>query len=135
MEKLDIATKVAWQFVGTFYRWGGDDPSGFDCSGLVVEILKSVGLVQRGSDFSAAGLFSKFALHEVHKPTEGCLVFWANNTDKIIHVEYCIDSERTIGASGGGSKTITEQDAISQNAYVKVRPIRKNYYKIVNPFV
>jgi len=40
-------------FVGTFYTWGGDDPSSFDCSGLVVEALKSVGLISRHDDRTA----------------------------------------------------------------------------------
>jgi len=31
----------------TFYLWGGDDPlAGFDCSGFVIEILKSVGILE-----------------------------------------------------------------------------------------
>jgi hypothetical protein len=29
----------------------------------------------------------------------------------------------SIGASGGGAKTLTERDAIRDNAFVKVRPI------------
>lgn len=38
-----IATKVAWSFIGKWYKWGGDDPSGFDCSGFVIEILIGYG--------------------------------------------------------------------------------------------
>lgn len=135
MNKNNIATKVAWQFVGTLYRWGGDDPSGFDCSGLVIEILKSVGIINRKQDFTAAGLYNKFKHAEVQQPGAGCLIFWGKNKTKITHVEYCIDEAHTIGASGGGSTTLTHADAIKQNAYVKVRPIRQNYIAIVNPFL
>ena len=39
------AYKLAWKYIGKFYKWGGDDPSGFDCSGFVIEILKSVGIL------------------------------------------------------------------------------------------
>jgi cell wall-associated NlpC family hydrolase len=131
MTKLQIANKIAWESVGTFYRWGGDDPSGFDCSGLIVEILKSVGLIGRDTDYTANGLSKMFT--EVGNPSNGCLIFWGNGS-KITHVEFCIDEFHTIGASGGGSKTITQQDAIDQNAYIKVRPIRPGYVKIVNPF-
>jgi len=134
MNKLELALKVAWIYVGKFYKWGGDDPSGFDCSGLCVEILKSVGLIPRKSDYTAQGLFNKFKSKEVLKPVQGCLIFWGNSHG-LTHVEFCIDSEHTIGASGGGSKTLTEADAIKHNAYVKVRPIRKGYSKIVNPFI
>lgn len=133
MNKLSIAVKVAWAFVGKFYKWGGDDPSGFDCSGLCIEILKSTGHLPRKGDWTAQSLFNEFRDNTVFNATTGCLVFWG--WPKITHVEFCIDGELTIGASGGGSKTITEADAIKQNAYVKVRPIRKGYSKIVNPFI
>ena len=124
MKRKDIAMKVAWSFLGRPYIWGGDDPiEGFDCSGFVIEVLKSVGILPRKGDWTASRLHSLF--HPVKDPYEGCLVFWSNNDNtKIIHVELCIDDELSIGASGGGSKTITEADAIKQNAYIKVRPFR-----------
>jgi cell wall-associated NlpC family hydrolase len=131
MTQLELALKVAWTYVGKFYKWGGDDPSGFDCSGLCIEILKSAGLLPRKFDTTAHGLSNKF--NEVTKPVAGCLIFWGS--PRITHVEFCIDENHTIGASGGGSKTITEADAIRHNAYVKVRPIREGYSKIVNPFI
>ncbi len=134
MTKIELAIKVAWTFVGTFYRWGGDDPSGFDCSGLVVEILKSVGLIPRKSDYTAKMLYYKFVGSRVSDPEAGCLVFWGKDEQHITHVEFCINDWQTIGASGGGSSTTSEEAAIKQNAYVKVRPIRENYIAIVNPF-
>jgi cell wall-associated NlpC family hydrolase len=133
MNKQESALKYAWRFVTTFYKWGGDDPSGFDCSGLCVEVLKSVGLLPRKYDTTAHGLFNKFKSKEVQSLSAGCLVFWG--WPKITHVELCINTWQTIGASGGGSKTLTEADAIRHNAYVKVRPIREGYSKIVNPFI
>ncbi|MFC1535727.1 NlpC/P60 family protein, partial [Candidatus Neomarinimicrobiota bacterium] len=46
-----IASSIAFHFVGLPYLWGGDDAvAGYDCSGLVIEILKSVGLLQRSGD-------------------------------------------------------------------------------------
>jgi len=131
----EIAEKVAWSLHGLPYRWGGDDPmTGFDCSGLVVEILKSVGVLPRNGDWTAAGLYSRFApLGKVEEPDSGCLVFWGNDR-KITHVEYCIGNGLTIGASGGGSATTSDSAAAAQNAYVKVRPIRDPYKYIVDPF-
>ena len=43
----------------------------------------------------------------------------------------------TTGASGGGSKTRTQADAIQHNAYVKKNLIgyRGENYKIVDPFM
>ncbi len=120
----EIALKVAFASLNKPYIWGGDDPvNGFDCSGFCIEILKSIGLLPRKGDWTAQGLWNKFYKHEVDKPHAGCLVFWTNvKGDKIIHVEYAISSHLCIGASGGGSKTRSKQDAINQNAYIKVRP-------------
>ena len=123
MSTKDLAERIAFGFLGRPYYWGGDDPmQGFDCSGFVIEILKSVGLLQRNGDWTAAGLSSMFP--HVDVPYRGCLVFWENAAGKIIHVEYCLDETFSIGASGGGSSTTSEQAAITGNAYIKVRPFR-----------
>ena len=135
MRLIDIATKVAWHYLGTPYRWGGDDFSSFDCSGFVIEILKSVGKLPREGDWTARGLWNLFPTAQY--ATEGNLVFWsAQHTGDIIHVEYCLNSELSIGASGGGSKTMTIEDAIRQNAYIKVRPwaSRPNMAGFRDPF-
>ena len=131
MNKRDIATQIAFHYIGTFYKWGGDDPSGFDCSGFVIELLKSVGLFPRKEDTTAKGLSTMY--QKVGKPEEGCLVFYGN---PIYHVEYCYNSDLSIGASGGGSTTITLAKAIKQNAFIKMRPIRKKDVTCyVNPFI
>ncbi len=120
---LDVAVKVAWSFLGKPYIWGGDDPvAGFDCSGFVIEILRSVGLLPRDGDWSAATLATKFTA--TTEPKAGCLVFWQNAAGHIVHVEFCVTDELSIGAAGGGSATVSNFDAIKQNAYVKVRPFK-----------
>jgi len=138
LNKGDFVAWYAKQFIGTWYKWGGDDPSGFDCSGLAVECLKAVGELPRRFDSTAAGLQSKYRLKTVNtlKPRAGCLVFWQNVAGKIIHVEISIGQGLCIGASGGGSKTVNEAEAIKSNAFVKIRPIssRANVHSIVDPF-
>ena len=124
MIDYDIAEQVAFGFLGKPYYWGGDDPmQGFDCSGFVIEILKSVGKLPRSGDWTADGLWDLFPAKRAI-PTRGCLVFWKNSSGRMIHVEYCLSDELSIGASGGGSRTTTEQAAINSNAYIKVRPFR-----------
>ncbi len=129
-----IASFLALHFVGSAYTWGGDDAiAGFDCSGFIIELFKSVGVLPRSGDWTAEGLYMLFKDKTVSYPKEGCLVFYAKK-NKINHVEYVWKNGLTIGASGGGSKTKTREDAIKHNAYIKVRPMRKEYYAIVNPF-
>jgi cell wall-associated NlpC family hydrolase len=122
-ELKDIADKIAFSFLGKPYVWGGDDPvNGFDCSGMCIEILKSVGLLPRKGDWTAQGLWDRFNEYELDKPHKGCLVFWTNiKGDRIVHVEYALTGQLSIGAAGGGSKTKNRNDAINQNAYIKIR--------------
>lgn len=139
MDNKQIAINIAWKFLGTPYIWGGDDAmGGFDCSGFVIEVLKSVGVLPRRGDWTAQGLWDRLQPDfQVEKPDEGCLVFWENLAKvRIIHVELCLNNEVSIGASGGGSKTLTLEDAIKQNAFVKVRPFRSrsNIRGFVDPF-
>jgi len=127
--KRDLAIFIAFRYLGLPYIWGGDDPvKGFDCSGLVVELLKSVGVLPRDGDLSSRGLFRKFEENERTHPEAGFLVFYSSPSkpERINHVEFCIDSELAIGASGGGSKTKTLEDAARMNAYTKIRPIRRD---------
>lgn len=137
-EIREIAREVALSFLGKPYLWGGDDPmAGFDCSGLCIEILKSVGLLPRRGDWTAQGLWNKFGDCKVDTPSLGCLVFWTNKRgDRVIHVEMALNSYLCIGASRGGRKTTGEQEAISQNAYIKVRPYgsRKHIKGYLDPF-
>ncbi len=118
------------------YIWGGDDPTGFDCSGLVVECLKTIGLLSEKEDLTADGLWRKYHKNfEVTHPEQCSLAFWWNG-GKMTHVAICVSEHFCITADGGGSTTLTVEDAIEQNAFVKIRPIdhRKNKPVFINLF-
>lgn len=130
----DIAVKLAWHYVGRPYRWGGDDPEvGFDCSGLIVELLQASGIIT--GDYTANAMMHMFKKYEVPYPYPGCLVFFGYD-DRASHVEFCINDMQTIGASGGGRSTLSLKAAVEQNAFIKVRPInrRDDLIRIVDPF-
>lgn len=123
---MKLLIEYALQHVGLPYRWGGDDPvDGYDCSGLVQELLASVGMDPRG-DQTAHGLYSYFRLHGVLTlhPQAGALAFYGTRK-KITHVGFCLDGESMLEAGGGGSKTKTKNDAARQNAYIRIRPIKR----------
>lgn len=131
---IEAAFFVWERYLNTPYLWGGDDPlAGVDCSGLVLEGLKSVGIVPREYDNTAAGLSDMFP--KVTELKRGCLVFWGT---PIRHVEIVWavygGLVLTIGASGGGSKTVDRTEAVKSNAYVKIRRITPNWTVAVNPF-
>ena len=55
-----VREKMAWyisKWIGKPYIWGGDDFSGFDCSGLIHEALQAAGLENRGYDCTANELY------------------------------------------------------------------------------
>ena len=132
--KRQLAKRYAFSFLGIPYSWGGDDPSeGFDCSGLIVEVLKGVGLLPLWIDLTADGLYRRFQDRKVESPYCGCLAFVFKG-NRAIHVEFCIDEYHTIGASGGGRFVKTRADAIKYNAFVKLRPIRTGMV-FVDPFL
>ncbi len=124
----------AKSWVGTPYIWGGDDASGWDCSGLVQECLASVGMDPKG-DQTAQGLYEYFLSRGRPKiQAAGALAFYGK--PKVIHVALFIDEWRVIEAGGGGSTTKTPTDAAKQNAYVRIRPWnhRDDFVLAVLPF-
>lgn len=139
MNKRELALKVLEKQLGLPYIWGGNDPvSGFDCSGLMIEVLQSVGIIAEKKDYTAHGLKNLFPETDVLEP--GNMVFWDWNGDgKIDHVEmiaFLDDNGEvfTVGASGGDSSTTTEAVASSQNAYIKQRPLKSGYIAVSDPF-
>ena len=137
-EKREWFLWVAKSYHGTFYTWGGDDPSGFDCSGLTIECSKTIGILPRKGDWPARGLYARWLRNEIQIPKPGDIVFWENAAhNDIVHVEIVVDKGLSIGASGGGSKTKTRQDAIRDNAFIKIRPFRSRPYLkgFFNPYI
>lgn len=139
MTKSDFKAYLL-QFLNEPYRWGGDDPmGGFDCSGFTQEALAALGLDPEG-DQSADALLEHF-----RKPGNGVLSYGPSHDTgylafygkdgKATHVAPFFDEHTIIEAGGGGSKTATLQDAIAQNAFVRLRPFsrRKDLICVVRP--
>ncbi len=127
----------AMSMVGKPYLWGGDDPmGGYDCSGLVIELLKSVGAAPQ-QDLTAQGLFKFFQdRSDFNKKTFGSLAFYGKSTSDINHVGFCLNPSLVIEAGGGGSKVTTIGEAMRANAYVRIRPIdfRRDLVFVLRPY-
>lgn len=139
MNKRDLGLEVLKRNLGLPYRWGGNDPMyGFDCSGLMIEVLKSVGIVERNFDTTSDGLSRLFPETDILQP--GVMVYWDWDKDgKVDHVEMIASVDDngeiyTVGASGGGSATTSLDSAAASDAYVKVRPLRAGYLLANDPF-
>ena len=129
----------AW--IGTLGSWGGDDPSGMDCSGIIHEVLQAHGLEKRGFDCTAHEIYLRHEDQVIEgMPQRGDLVFWfKNGVAEHVEMVYSVVSPDlifVIGASGVRSATKTRDDAILHNVYVKKNPIdyRGVNYKIVDLF-
>lgn len=123
MEARRNLYNYAISLLGLPYKWGGDDPiAGFDCSGLVIELLISQGVFPKGFDSTANGLHQNHAIKPIKNPKFGALCFFGSQS-KVTHVGFCLDRDLMLEAGGGGSKTKTEKDAEVQNAFIRIRPI------------
>lgn len=125
MNQKDLMVVYALNFIGVPYKWGGNNPmAGLDCSGFLCEVLRSVGFIT-ASDYTAQdlyGLCSKAGAHAV--PEKGSCLFFGSSVYNITHCALAISKNFMIEAGGGGSTTNTIQDAIKQNAFVRIRPIK-----------
>jgi cell wall-associated NlpC family hydrolase len=123
---------LVFNYIGLPYIWAGNHPLvGFDCSGLVCEVLKSNGLLHHRSDLTAQGIynylnFNKWkSVDELNsEPQEGDIIFYGERVDKIRHCSVALDSKLMIEAGGGDMTTKTLEDAKIKGACVRIRSIK-----------
>jgi len=140
---MEILEKYAYELIGIPYQWGGDDPmAGFDCSGLTIELLQSVGIFPHKEDATSQGLYDRYSvglrgrLLDTHETPEfGDLGFYGSNDQAIIHIVFFMDHYRVLEAGSGGRRIKTVEDAIKYNAFTRIRPYkhRGDLVAIVRP--
>lgn len=140
--KLILLEEYAWAFVGKPYRFGadqggGDDPiRGFDCSGLVCELLRAAGVVPYNFRVNAKALHSQFTKSGLVEGSArfGDLAFFGHG-DAVSHVGFCLDTDTMMEAGGGDASTSNDEVASHQNAFVRLRPIhfRKDFLCLARP--
>ena len=132
-KKLSKSTRVnsvigkARTYIGTPYKWGGNDKKGIDCSGLLVRSFESVGMKLPRTTSQQIDLGKKVSLK---KSKEGDLVFFAFGKSKreVTHVGIVSNVEdnsniKFIHASS--SKGVVETQLIRDYYLKRIRKIKR----------
>lgn len=134
-----VLMAYADSLLGTPYKWGGNNPlEGLDCSGMIVELLKSAGERLPAPDMNSQQLFNYYQAGngEWNRQTEGALAWFGKSVTQITHVAILRDRYR-IQEAGGGSRDIVTRDAAEkEGAFVRIRPIgyRNDLVAIIRPY-
>ena len=108
---------IARDMVGTPYRYGGTDPRGFDCSGLVYYSYRKASIeVPR----TATEQYRQSTPVKISRLRPGDLIFFRISQNKLSHVGIYAGSGRFIHAPSGGKRV---SYASLDNPYWKARVI------------
>ncbi|WP_164926992.1 C40 family peptidase [Chlorobaculum tepidum] len=113
-EKLKNLFTEVKQYLGIRYRFGGDTPSGFDCSGFVRFMFNkefNVNLPRSSREMATIG--TRIDRNELRP---GDLVFFKNAEDRINHVGIFVGNDTFVHSSL--SKGIT-RDTLNESYYSK----------------
>ena len=84
MSKADLLVEKASEYIGIRYKYGGDTPKGFDCSGLMCTTVKEIELSLPRTSSAQATFGEKIKMKESQK---GDLIFFATGRkNRISHV-------------------------------------------------
>lgn len=127
--------EYAKTFLGKPYHYGSNGADSVDCSGLVNEVLKGVGVLGYG-DRNAQMLYNELSKMNLRSQlSEGAIVFYGKSKSEISHVAIMIEDDQIIEAGGGDSTTTTIERAREQGSMVRIRPIthRKDIVAVILP--
>jgi cell wall-associated NlpC family hydrolase len=127
MTKRELLLDYAKHFIGEPYHYGGDNPmNDFDCSGLVSEVCRALGIVGRQERLTAQGLFDVFTSRNWQGSiAPSNILFFGKSVLAISHVAICAEVDGLMYEAGGGtSQTDTVEKAAATDAFVRLRPIR-----------
>lgn len=95
--------EIARKYIGTPYKWGGTDPSGFDCSGLLQYVYSKAGIDLPRISYQQANYGTKVGLNKLRP---GDLVAWDNSSrnNGADHIAMYIGNGRILEAAKPGTR-------------------------------
>ena len=116
---------IAQELQGTPYKWAGEDPSGFDCSGFTKYVYKSVG-IELPHNAQLQATLEEAETKPVEMAEPGDLLFFGSKTKKGFNVAHAAillsreqDSIKVIHCVSKG--VCVEGDSVSWDTYWKDR--------------
>ena len=99
---------ISKQLIGSPYRYGGESPKGFDCSGLIRYVYRQIGITV---PHSSSLLYQKSRKVRLNNLQPGDLLFFHISDKKISHVGIYTTKRQFIHApSSGKSVSVAKLD-------------------------
>ena len=122
---ITILTLMTMQYINVPYKWAGNGPYDFDCSGLVIKVLHDIGYTL--PDMKAQDIYKWAIKKEFYScnPEEDCLLFFGKSEEKITHIGIAIDQHYMIEAGGSGRESLkmTKEQLALKDARVRIKKI------------
>jgi hypothetical protein len=110
MSKRESIISFSGNLVGAPYLWGGKTPFGYDCSGFVQSIYKSVGIdIKRDTSLQMSD--KRMSTIELSSSIKGDLVFFNIDGDGVDHVGIIYDQDNLIHCGGEVKKQSFDDDS------------------------
>ena len=125
--RINSVIGEARAYIGTPYKWGGNDKRGIDCSGLLVRSFESVGMKLPRTTSLQIDLGKKVSLK---KSKEGDLVFFAfgKSKRKVTHVGLVSNRKNNSDIKfihASSSKGVIETQLIRDYYLNRIRKIKR----------